>query len=67
MNDYYAGGYTCAGCGAFVMNNITHICNVPYPPQVPAPTSILLEAKTDPAILNRLDEIIELLKKIGRS
>ncbi len=60
------GGWTCGICGALVMHNTTHMCAGPsiYPPHISAPT--LLEAETDPAILKRLDEIIELLKEIRR-
>ena len=60
------GGWTCGICGALVMHNTTHVCIGPsiYPPMIPAPASS--KAETDPVILEKLNEIIELLKKIGR-
>lgn len=58
-------GWRCPGCGEFVMHNTTHMCSGSlYPPYVPAPT--LLESQTDTEILKRLDEIIDLLKKIKK-
>ena len=67
MGEFYTtGGWTCGVCGAYVINNTTHVCIGPstYPPYIPAP--VLLEAETDPIILEKLNEIIKLLKEIRR-
>ena len=62
MSDYYTGGYTCGVCGAFVMHDTIHVCVGPsnYPPMIPAPAS------QNDEVINKLNEIIELLKEIKR-
>jgi len=65
---FNTGEYQCGVCGAFVMHNTTHICIGPsnYPSMIPAPTLLEAETETDAEILEKLDEIIKLLKEIRR-
>ena len=70
---YSTGGWNCGVCGTFVMHNTMHICMGPsvYPPCIPAPQPIegqVLEAWSSDSelIVEKLNEIIELLKEIKR-
>ena len=57
--NYSTGGYNCAFCGANVMHNTFHSCNVqPYYQGTYAPTVV----SQDTEIIERLDKIIDLLE-----
>ena len=66
--DYTTGGYNCAYCGTYILHGGAHICggtptagNNDYSPPV---SGTISWGSRESEIIEKLDEIIKLLKKL---